>query len=180
MPRRGVSYADQTKKKGKPVDTDDRAPHSAENDYIDALRTWVDVFTERSMRAMLAYVRANEMSVSQFMVLLFVSRNQGCKMSEIRDSLDVTGAAATQLVDRLEASGFVVRRAVPSDRRVRLVEVTDEGRRYVQAASAARDRWFAAVAGALTPEERHAAVPVLQALTRATRAAAGVAIEGLR
>jgi DNA-binding MarR family transcriptional regulator len=174
VPHRGVSCADETEEKGKPVDTDDREPQKTEGEYIDALRTWVDVFSERSMRAMLAYVRSNEMSVSQFMVLLFVFRRQGCTMSEIRDSLNVTGAAATQLVDRLEASGFVVRRAIPTDRRVRLVEVTEDGRRYVHAASAARDRWFRAVADALTPAERHEAVPVLQALTRATRTADGV------
>jgi DNA-binding MarR family transcriptional regulator len=47
--------------------------------------------------------------------------------SELAGLLDITTASATELVDRLEALGFVRRRPHPRDRRRLLVELTDSG-----------------------------------------------------
>ena len=50
-------------------------------------------------------------------------------MGRIASMLCVDGSTSTWIVDRLEEKGLVVRQADPSDRRVRLVALTDEGRR---------------------------------------------------
>jgi len=50
-------------------------------------------------------------------------------MSQLVDRLGVDAAWVTAVVDRLEARGDVVRVASPVDRRVKLLEVTDGGRR---------------------------------------------------
>ena len=50
-------------------------------------------------------------------------------MGRIGDLLCVDGSTVTWIVDRLEEKGLVERQPDPKDRRVRLVALTDEGRR---------------------------------------------------
>lgn len=52
--------------------------------------------------------------------------------NEIADRLILTRATMTGLLDSLERRGYVTRRPHPSDRRMLLVEITDEGRRVAQ------------------------------------------------
>ncbi|WP_211189465.1 MarR family winged helix-turn-helix transcriptional regulator [Actinomycetospora sp. TBRC 11914] len=52
--------------------------------------------------------------------------------SELAALLDITTASATELVDRLQALGHVVRRPHPRDRRRLLVELTDSGGREIE------------------------------------------------
>ena len=49
-------------------------------------------------------------------------------MSQLASRLGVDAAWVTDVVDSLEARGFVVRVASPKDRRVKIVEVTEAGR----------------------------------------------------
>ncbi|MCA1671068.1 MAG: MarR family transcriptional regulator [Actinobacteria bacterium] len=51
----------------------------------------------------------------------------------IAERLGVTTASVTGLLDRLAASGYVVRSANPRDRRSVLVSLTDDGHRAIQA-----------------------------------------------
>jgi DNA-binding MarR family transcriptional regulator len=53
---------------------------------------------------------------------------QGLMLSEISQSLLVTGGNVTGLMDRLEEAGLVRRTPHPQDRRVILAELTDRGR----------------------------------------------------
>ena len=50
-------------------------------------------------------------------------------LSQLADRLACVKSNITQLVDRLEADGFVVREADPGDRRAKLAALTPEGRR---------------------------------------------------
>jgi DNA-binding MarR family transcriptional regulator len=50
-------------------------------------------------------------------------------MSSIANSLRCDRSAVTWITDRLEERGYVERRADPDDRRVKLMALTDEGRR---------------------------------------------------
>ncbi len=49
------------------------------------------------------------------------------KMADLADGLDVTPRNVTALVDGLEGEGLVRRRAHPTDRRVTMVELTEQG-----------------------------------------------------
>ena len=50
-------------------------------------------------------------------------------MSRIADVLQCDNSAVTWITDRLEEKGLVERQADPKDRRVKLLALTDEGRR---------------------------------------------------
>lgn len=71
--------------------------------------------------------------------LLFVLGLQGrCKQVELASYLDCSPRQVTALVDGLESSGHVERHLSPEDRRVRLIDLTEESRRIVDEVVSAR------------------------------------------
>lgn len=59
--------------------------------------------------------------------LMGLDPSQGRTMSELADAWTCDASNATFIVDRLEERELVERRSVPSDRRVKLVVLTDRG-----------------------------------------------------
>lgn len=59
--------------------------------------------------------------------MLCVLADQPRRMSELARACNVEKAAVTGLVDRADSRGYVVRAAVPGDRRVSLVTLTSAG-----------------------------------------------------
>jgi DNA-binding MarR family transcriptional regulator len=53
-------------------------------------------------------------------------------LTQLADRLSCVKSNITQLVDRLEADGFVARQAAPRDRRTRLAALTPAGRKAVK------------------------------------------------
>lgn len=70
------------------------------------------------------------------LVLLVFSSRGSLPLGKMGERLQVHPTSVTSIVNRLEASGLVVRRPHPEDRRTTLAEVTEEGRRVVEAATA--------------------------------------------
>lgn len=66
---------------------------------------------------------------SQWWVLANLSRHdgEGMMQTELAKVLDIGKVALGGLLDRLEANGYVERKADPIDRRAKRVEMTDEG-----------------------------------------------------
>jgi DNA-binding MarR family transcriptional regulator len=61
---------------------------------------------------------------SQWWVLAFLSRTDGMSQVALADELDLGKVALGQLIDRLEKTGFVTRKADEIDRRVKRVYLT--------------------------------------------------------
>jgi DNA-binding MarR family transcriptional regulator len=70
------------------------------------------------------------------LVLLHVSRRGSLPLGKMGDRLQVHPTSVTNLVDRLESQGLVRRTRHPTDRRTTLAEITGEGRRVVEKATA--------------------------------------------
>ncbi len=70
---------------------------------------------------------------AQWWVLAFLSRRDGMTQTALAADLDLTKVAVGGLLDRMEASGFVERRADQSDGRARRVCLTRAGARMVTA-----------------------------------------------
>jgi DNA-binding MarR family transcriptional regulator len=68
---------------------------------------------------------------SQWWVLAFLSRSDGMSQVALADELDLGKVALGQLVDRLEKTGFVSRRADDEDRRVKRVFLTRRGQALI-------------------------------------------------
>jgi DNA-binding MarR family transcriptional regulator len=70
---------------------------------------------------------------SQWWVLAFLSRRDGMTQTALAADLDLTKVAIGGLIDRLEAAGFVERRADRNDGRARRVYLTRAGAKMVGA-----------------------------------------------
>jgi MarR family transcriptional regulator, organic hydroperoxide resistance regulator len=70
-------------------------------------------------------------------------------------SLGLDKTTMTSLLDRMEARGLITRRTDRHDRRARIPELTEDGRRVEAEVTSARDQVEAALLATFTPDERH-------------------------
>jgi len=86
--------------------------------------------------------------------LATIEREGPLSLGELAAAERVAPATVTKVVTYLEERGFVARERDPVDRRVWLVEVTDEGRARMEASRTRRAAWLAQRIDKLDPDER--------------------------
>jgi MarR family transcriptional regulator for hemolysin len=74
-------------------------------------------------------VRTRGLTRAQWLVLTRLHRRPGASQSELADMMEVEKATAGRLIDRLEAKGWVERRAQVGDRRINRVYLTADAER---------------------------------------------------
>jgi len=131
------------------------------------IRQWAEVFTAHSMHAWTRYVRASGLSMSQFGILMRLHYQHSCGVSEISEQMDVSAAAASQLVDKLVQGGLLERAEDPSDRRAKLLTLSARGLALIESGIEARSSWADELVAALNPGEYETVAAALSALTRA-------------
>lgn len=77
-------------------------------------------------------LRPHDMTMSQGWVLVHLIRENGLNQSELAQRLEIATVTTSKLIDRLEARGFVERRADPGDRRSKRIYATEAARRVVK------------------------------------------------
>ena len=137
--------------------------------FSQAVRTWMDVFMHRSMRGWGHFAKSSGLSMPQFSVLMQLHHKGACGMSQISERFEVTPAAASQLVDKLVQSGFIQRVEDPSDRRAKLLSLTDKGKAFVEQGIEERYRWVEELAAKLSAEERAQISAALNIMTEAAK-----------
>lgn len=137
--------------------------------FTQAIRSWMDVFMHRSMRGWGLFAKSTGLSMPQFSVMMQLHHKGACGMSEISERYEISPAAASQLVDKLVQSGFIIREEDPNDRRAKLLNLTDKGRKLIQQGIEERYRWVDELAGQLTTEERTQVSEALNIMTRAAQ-----------
>jgi DNA-binding MarR family transcriptional regulator len=90
-----------------------------------------------SLQEMLAEELSNpllhsHLTMTQLKILLLLRLHGGAGGQELARHLGVSLATMTGIVDRLVAQGLVTRREDPHDRRVRRVELADEGKKIIE------------------------------------------------
>jgi DNA-binding MarR family transcriptional regulator len=138
-----------------------------ENDLTLTLQEWSAVFMRRSMHDFLRFARKSGLSMVQMNVLTHIYYGGECDISALLETLEVSKAAAGQLVERMEQQGLVERRPDPQDRRARLVSLTEKGGELVIASIAARQSWMNEVMAKVPEAQRAVITASLQTLTRA-------------
>jgi DNA-binding MarR family transcriptional regulator len=103
--------------------------------------------------------------MGQFSTLFHLYHCGTCGVSDLGDHLEVTNAAASQMVDRLVQQGYLERTEDPDDRRVKQLRLTPEGVRMVQNSMDVRLRWMETIHTGLTPEHQAAIIDALTILT---------------
>jgi DNA-binding MarR family transcriptional regulator len=117
----------------------------------DPMRIWFRVMRlhHRALAVMSTRLRDLGLSIAQFDLLSTLTENEGLSQSEVAARLYVTKGNVSGLVDRLEQSGLVERRAIAGDRRSFALHLTDEGRRLADAGLKAQRDFVADTLGVL-------------------------------
>jgi MarR family 2-MHQ and catechol resistance regulon transcriptional repressor len=87
-------------------------------------------------------------------------------LGQLAERLACVKSNVTQLVDRLEADGLVVRAADPNDRRSRLAVITESGKSAYERGMHIQQRAEREIFGALSKEESSALHELLEKIAR--------------
>jgi MarR family 2-MHQ and catechol resistance regulon transcriptional repressor len=109
-------------------------------------------------------IQALGLGFSDFAVLEVVLHKGPTPVNTIGDLVHLTSGSITAAVDRLEAKGLVKRCNHPSDRRARVVHLTESGEKLIRCAFAAHESAMERAAAGLDADERVQAVALLKKL----------------
>ena len=109
----------------------------------------------RKNRAMAAeYLRPLGLYPGQELLLLQLPEGECRSQQELVDALGLDHSTVTKMLQRLERAGVVARRQSAEDRRVVLVQLTEEGRAHRRTVHDTWARLEAATTGAATERQR--------------------------
>jgi MarR family 2-MHQ and catechol resistance regulon transcriptional repressor len=142
-------------------------------DHITAPRLWLVL--ARAYGSVVSYIEgsftAQGIGLSDFMVLEVLLHKGPLTISAIGEKVLLASASMTSAIDRLEKLGLVLRRSCSSDRRIRLVELTDEGRGFIEEIYARHEKDLERIAEGLSEAERRTMYEGLKKMGRAAKAA---------
>jgi DNA-binding MarR family transcriptional regulator len=118
------------------------------------LHEWLRVSTHRSMRNFIHYARQNDLSMSHIGALIHLYHVGKSGVTELGNHLDVTSAAASQMLERLVQQELILRSEDPDDRRVKQIVLTERGNRLIEDALRARQSWLDDLTETLTDAEK--------------------------
>src|SRR3954465_8371879 len=129
--------------------------------------TWLILWkAKRSVEARaIESIAETGLGQTDFAILEALLHKGPMPVNTIGRKLLLTSGSITTAIDRLAAKNLVARVDDPSDRRVRMVELTPRGRKLIAPAFARHERDLeAVVSGALTAQERTTLVNLLRKL----------------
>lgn len=132
-------------------DRDDASTEQAGDDALsEAFWAVARQLRERSQETLAPW----DITPAHLRALRTLRRHGTMRLSELSDHLHIAARSTTEVVDALEASALVRRRADPGDRRATLVEVTEHGADVLAAIRATRGAEAGRVFGRLAPADR--------------------------
>lgn len=109
-------------------------------------------------------VEGLEVSLPQFRLLRVLDELGEASATRCAEVLRVGASSITRLVDRLDASGHLVRRTDPANRSAVVLALSEEGRRLVRKVESRRRRELGRALERLRPEERSQCIAALERL----------------
>ncbi len=121
---------------------------------VDTLQDAFSIFRRRLMANLFVYARDNGLTMGQFGAMLHIHQKDGCGVSDIGSDLGITNSAASQMLERLVQLKLISRSEDPSDRRGKVIVLTDNGQRILQEGNLANRNWLEDLARSMTPEQQ--------------------------
>jgi DNA-binding MarR family transcriptional regulator len=137
--------------------------------FLETFREWVDLYMHHSMRSFFRFARDHGLSMPQIGTLFQLQRRGTWAVFDVSKSLNVTSAAASQMIDRLVQQELVTRSEDPADRRSKRIALTEKGHQLVKDSIQARQIWLAELDATLTAEEKEQVGAALKLLIEKAR-----------
>jgi MarR family transcriptional regulator, organic hydroperoxide resistance regulator len=138
------------------------------NDYLETMENWAKLYFFQSLTDFFNYLKQTDLSLLQAYALAHLFFKGPLKMSDLCEHMQVSPAAASQLVDRLEKLEMVARISEPGDRRVRKIVVLDKGKNFVQENFRFSQGWLTEIPADLAPEQVSQITEVLSMLLQSS------------
>jgi DNA-binding MarR family transcriptional regulator len=136
-----------------------------EADLTKILLDWSAMFMRLSMRDFVQYSRSHGLSLAQLNVLMHVYYRGPLEVTQFVELLQISPPAASQLIERLVQSNLVLRTETLNDRRIRMVSLTETGRKIVEESISTRQHWLEGLMTSLTDQQKLAIADTLKTLT---------------
>ena len=140
---------------------------------VSAPRLWLVL--ARAYGSIGAYIEdsitAKGLGLSDFMVLEVLLHKGPLTISAIGEKVLLASASMTSAIDRLEKRELVRRTSCSSDRRIRIVELTDCGKTFIEEIYTRHEKDLEAVVGGLSEEERRVMYEGLKKVGHAAKTA---------
>lgn len=130
------------------------------------IRQSMDMFAHRTMRDWARFVKESGMSMPQFNIMMHLHYHHLSNISEISEWMDISAAAASQLVEKLFNNGLIERTEDPDDRRTKQITLTAKGEELIKIGVDQRYRWVELAVAGMSVEERRKIREALQMLSR--------------
>lgn len=117
--------------------------------------------------------RALGLTRAQCQVLAHLVRNEGINQARLAEFMELEPISLARLIDRMEQAGWVERRADPSDRRARLLYMTDKAKPMFDEILALGQETRAEAFAGLSLEDRERLVDLLLHVRRNLSKAGG-------
>lgn len=101
-----------------------------------------------------ASISGTGLVISDFMILEALLHKGPLTITEIQKKALLATGSMTAAVDRVERKGLIVRRAISSDRRARVLELTESGRELIEKAFAQHASDLECIMSALSATEK--------------------------
>ncbi|WP_129687993.1 MarR family winged helix-turn-helix transcriptional regulator [Gottfriedia acidiceleris] len=123
------------------------------NEYIERIQTSLHSAIHKMQPRVTESMNSHGVTATQFFVLMYLKKNESCKISEIAEMMGVKPSAVSFMIDRLEHNNFVYREHDKKDRRVVNILLTEEGIKKLNAVIKDRKEIFEGFLFTLSDEE---------------------------
>ncbi len=140
--------------------------NSVNNEDLSGLHLWLILW--KAYRALESHsfqsIAGLGIGLSDFAALELLLHKGPQPVNTIGKKIMLTSGSITSTIDRLEAKNLVRRAFSPSDQRVRIVQLTPEGRKLISCAFTQHRKDMEHAAAALNPAERRQLIRLLKKL----------------
>ena len=141
---------------------------TTQNDCMETIENWAKLYFFQSLTDFFNYLKQTDLSLLQAYALAHLFFKGPLKMSNLCEHMQVSPAAASQLIDRLEKLEMVARISDPEDRRVRNIVVLDQGKSFVQENFRFSQSWISEIPADISPEQVSQITEVLSMLLQSS------------
>ena len=128
------------------------------------LQRLLEIFMHRSMKNFIVYLKKRDLSMSHIGALFMLHRQGACGVTEISESLGITPAGTSQMLNRLVHDGLIERSEDALDRRVKRIVLTPKGQETLQESIHARQTWLDQLVASLDRKEHQVVEAALELL----------------
>lgn len=131
------------------------------SEFADKLNQLMPELIKEFARRQTNELYKGKITLPQFLILGFLGRGGGSRMTDIARFMGITTAAATGIVDRLVKSGYAVRNYDTADRRIIRMKLTAGGSNLVKKINKERRKMIINIFGRISCQERKKYLEIL-------------------